>query len=590
MLLLYWEQTQPDILDVPVGCPADASQWTFNRRGVSLDYARTSLSSRRRGSLELNMPWRKTLDAAIAKAAAESGPEANSSPCSSTGTDSSRNTDADTAVEIAASEAEATFGSGAVVPLWQRHGHTSQLDLLMPLPEADDESPPSPCMCGPGSVGPGSMISGGRDSYDGDVSSPESSGGDNRRTSSSGNSVAADHDLPGSTNIGGYIGGSDILGLARHSLDSPTAAAALQQQQQARRRNSYGLEAEDAVVMEAVALGGSPLKPSVHALQQHHQQQQRAGSSSASSLPSAHKQQQQEQEQVKVIMSSAEMMSSAETGDSSEEDDESSDDGDDAILHPPSLAQQQPQQQQGLAGKRSAPEVSRKAAAAAAAAAEVDTIMRGPPSALGVDGPMPLELHSCNSAGSISSRGSPGFYNRRGAGNGASRDLELFVRLNRARQTLDFAKRQAQTFAELDKAELTVWEALDMLDGLREYESGLLHAAASSGSGGGGSGQDDAQLTPDMPLKEHAFQVMQGLHQGATQSLCICLQGCSRHPQECICHLLSSIRGSNCTKAPQRFFRIRLQSCSRHPQECILSFAFVHTVALRCVCLWMALC
>jgi hypothetical protein len=45
-----------------------------------------------------------------------------------------------------------------------------------------------------------------------------------------------------------------------------------------------------------------------------------------------------------------------------------------------------------------------------------------------------------------------------------------------------------------------------MLDGLREFEAGLLHAAASSGSGGG-SGQDDASLTPDMSLKEHAFQV-----------------------------------------------------------------------------------
>jgi hypothetical protein len=263
------------------------------------------------------------------------------------------------------------------------------------------------------------------------------------------------------------------------------------------------------VVMEAVAIGGSPLKPFVQALQQH-QQQQRAVSS-GSSLRSTHKQQQeQEQEQVKVVMSSAEMMSSAETGDSSAEDDESSGDEDDAILQPPSLAQQQ---QQGLAGKRSAPEASRKAAAAATAAAEVDAIMRGPPSALGLDGPMPLELQSCNSASSISSRGSPGFYNRRGAGSGASRDLELFVRLNRARQTLDFAKRQAQAFAELDKAELTVWKALDLLDGLREYEAALLHAAASTGSGGG-SAQDDAQLTPDMPLKEHAFQVRQMLHQG----------------------------------------------------------------------------
>lgn len=493
--------------------PADANCWNFSRRGVSLDYSRHSLSSRRRGSLELNMPWRKTLDAAIRRAAAESsGPDANDSPRSS-GTDSSGRgrepssgaSDADTAVETAYAEADATYGSGAIAPAWQRAvGGTSQLDLLMPLPEADDESLPSPRGCGPGSIGPGSMNSGGRNSYDADVSGMDGSRS-SRASSSCGGSIAVDHDLPGSTNVGGYIGATDVLGMARHSLDSPTKAAAAKQQQHQQyqqyhqlpqRQDSYGLEFDGAVVMEAVATGARALMGSTQALMQHL-------GGSVVSLHSTTTQQQhhmQQQDGVKVVVDSGE-----------DSDDDASDGGAvvrDDMLQPLSDSSQHSQPQQGqLAGKRATPEATRKAvAAAAAAAAEAGSMLSGPPSVLGLDGPMPLELQSCTSLSSISSRGSPGFYNRRGAGNGASRDLELFVRLNRARQTLDFAKRQAQTFAELDKAELGVWQALEMLDGLREYEAGLMHAAASSGSGGG-SAQDDAQLTPDMSLKEHAFQV-----------------------------------------------------------------------------------
>lgn len=57
----------------------------------------------------------------------------------------------------------------------------------------------------------------------------------------------------------------------------------------------------------------------------------------------------------------------------------------------------------------------------------------------------------------------------------------------------DFAKRQAQEFAELDLAELTIWESLDMLPELREYEAGMAPPSE--------------ELDPAMPLKEHAFQV-----------------------------------------------------------------------------------
>lgn len=69
--------------------------------------------------------------------------------------------------------------------------------------------------------------------------------------------------------------------------------------------------------------------------------------------------------------------------------------------------------------------------------------------------------------------------------------VELFYRLNHARQTVDYVKRQAAQFAPLNCATMDVWEALDLLNTLREYESALL-----------GTGLCD----PDMPLLDHAFQ------------------------------------------------------------------------------------
>ncbi|GAX82146.1 hypothetical protein CEUSTIGMA_g9574.t1 [Chlamydomonas eustigma] len=70
--------------------------------------------------------------------------------------------------------------------------------------------------------------------------------------------------------------------------------------------------------------------------------------------------------------------------------------------------------------------------------------------------------------------------------------VELFLRLNHARQTLDFVKRQASLFAPLTHARMDMWEALDVLNELREYEAALL------------AGQ--MKLDPEMPLREHAIQ------------------------------------------------------------------------------------
>lgn len=69
--------------------------------------------------------------------------------------------------------------------------------------------------------------------------------------------------------------------------------------------------------------------------------------------------------------------------------------------------------------------------------------------------------------------------------------VELFYRLNHARQTVDYVKRQAAAFAPLNRATMGVWEALNLVNSLREYESALL-----------GSESCDA----DMPLLEHALQ------------------------------------------------------------------------------------
>lgn len=47
---------------------------------------------------------------------------------------------------------------------------------------------------------------------------------------------------------------------------------------------------------------------------------------------------------------------------------------------------------------------------------------------------------------------------------------ELFFRLSRARQTMDFVKRQYQRFGTLDRSELTIFEALAKLDTVHEFE------------------------------------------------------------------------------------------------------------------------
>jgi hypothetical protein len=53
-------------------------------------------------------------------------------------------------------------------------------------------------------------------------------------------------------------------------------------------------------------------------------------------------------------------------------------------------------------------------------------------------------------------------------------------------------------FATLDRATMGLWEALQLLGELREYEAALLAEGGQTGAAG--------PLDPDMPLLEHAFQ------------------------------------------------------------------------------------
>lgn len=79
----------------------------------------------------------------------------------------------------------------------------------------------------------------------------------------------------------------------------------------------------------------------------------------------------------------------------------------------------------------------------------------------------------------------------RAALNESQAAYELFLRLNHARQTVDYVKRQLSQFSQLNKGQMGVWDALELLNELREYEAAMV---------------GDETLTPDMALKEHALQ------------------------------------------------------------------------------------
>jgi hypothetical protein len=521
------EQWPPALPHRPASHP-DGAAWGFARRPASFDCARTSLSGRRRGSLELSMPWRKTVDAAIAKAAAAAEAQADavgqamhgSSSTGSGGTSSTGGSsalassrgssgDAGVALQLAASEAEAMFGAGAVAQI--RGARTSQLDLLAPLVESDAEAAPAvPCGRGPGSIGPGSVSS-----FDVDGFGPSSSGrlsGDSGRGSGSGSSssgggasVAADHDLPGSTNIGAYIGATDGLGLARCSLDSPRAlqAVGVAAATAAANTNHAAMQAGSLQQPRGPAAAGSSGAPVATSAQRHvHRAQDSPQVVVITQGRSWDAEEQLQQRQHAAMVVSA-------PGDSSESSEEDEEDGGWTRVRSPQAAQ--------LACPSSAlgPDLPGAhwdgGGASAAAAAHLHR-----------------EASAASSISSISSRGAApaaalcgrgpqhhGSLGRRASAT-ASQHLELLVRLNRARQTLDYAKRQAQAFADLERAELSVWEALALLDsGGPDYEAGLLAAAAGSGSsnggaasgGSGGGGEDASALTPDLSATEHALQV-----------------------------------------------------------------------------------
>jgi inositol oxygenase len=114
---------------------------------------------------------------------------------------------------------------------------------------------------------------------------------------------------------------------------------------------------------------------------------------------------------------------------------------------------------------------------------------------------------------------------------------ELLYRLNHARQTVDFVQRQAVRFSSLQHGEMDVWEALEMLNTLREYEAALL---------------GDEGCDPEMPLMEHALQ---------TAELCR-----REFPDEDWMALVGLIHGLGKLLAHQRF--------GAQPQWCICGESF----------------
>ncbi|MEW5299234.1 MAG: hypothetical protein WDW36_002269 [Sanguina aurantia] len=71
-------------------------------------------------------------------------------------------------------------------------------------------------------------------------------------------------------------------------------------------------------------------------------------------------------------------------------------------------------------------------------------------------------------------------------------DVELFLRLNHARQTMDFVNSQSASFAQLNRARMTVPRALGLLSTMNACQAALLCCD------GGGSAE--------VPLLQHAYQ------------------------------------------------------------------------------------
>eukprot|EP00798_Chlamydomonas_sp_ICE-L_P001685 gene1685-33081_t len=73
-------------------------------------------------------------------------------------------------------------------------------------------------------------------------------------------------------------------------------------------------------------------------------------------------------------------------------------------------------------------------------------------------------LESDSSTASTSKRGNYHLSNREAS-------FELDMRLNHSRQTVDFVKEQASQFSKLNKEQMNLWEALDLLDGIDRASS-----------------------------------------------------------------------------------------------------------------------
>eukprot|EP00879_Flechtneria_rotunda_P020176 GHRR01021217.1.p1 GENE.GHRR01021217.1~~GHRR01021217.1.p1 ORF type:complete len:639 (+),score=264.32 GHRR01021217.1:1091-3007(+) len=448
------------------------------------------------------MPWRTRLDAVIAAQAATDGSsDTPHSPLSGRSSMSAASSSglADIAGDLA-TETEDPFGTGAISsglvtspPGWQQQHRQQQgsgLDAL--LGQQQEQQPLQPRQPS-GALSFIARITGRRKSTCESIAESAAEGASSNNSSRR-NSVSND-----------VVSKPAITDKVEHTASGQRGTPSASEVDP----RSYGLEFDGAVVLQSVEPLPDIDPTAIEAGRTAATDSNAAASSSKKLQQSVLLQQQQcgklqrpQQQQQRQVQQLAVLEDQQEQQDQTEESDSEDEHGYHLRL-----------------GNRSHSGVSNVSVMSGISGSDTETPL-ATPTAAGPTGQQLVSASSISSSiSSISSRVSSAFYSRRGAGSGSSgAAYELFVRLNRARQTLDFAKRQAQAFAELDKAELGVWEALNMLNGLREYEAVLLaNASASGGSGrstatGGAAAGDgvaavDEPLTPDMPLKEHALQV-----------------------------------------------------------------------------------
>ena len=138
--------------------------------------------------------------------------------------------------------------------------------------------------------------------------------------------------------------------------------------------------------------------------------------------------------------------------------------------------------------------------------------------------------------------------------------VQLFWRLNHARQTVDFVRRQIARFGKLDRAAMSVMEALGTLNTLREYESALLSEGAHWPS----------HVSADCGLRGHVVRSVWQHFSSRPTGLCIRRDGpcvaAGVDDHACRCQVEAAHRrspGSGYTRVSEQLFKVHRSICAR---------------------------